>query len=86
MKVNVEKSEVVIFTKKALDVREVRLGEEVLQPKKFMKVLGIYFDEKMTWEKNIRLLIAKCSSKLTVLRKIRRKFTKDQFKKIITSQ
>jgi len=70
MKVNVKKSEVVIFTKKALDVHEVRLGEEILKPKKFMKVLGIYFDDKMTWEKYIRLLIAKCSSKLTVLRKI----------------
>jgi len=51
-----------------------------------MKVLGVYFDSKLTWEKHIRHNISKCSSKLAVLRKLRRNFNSEQFKSIITSQ
>jgi len=51
-----------------------------------MKVLGVIFDDRLTWENHIRHTIAKCGSKLSVLRKIRRKFTFEDFQKLITSQ
>jgi len=86
MKVNIKKSEVVIFSKQHTPPRDVNLGDEKVLSKDNMKVLGVYFDSKLKWEKHIRHTIAKCNSKLSVLRKIRRKFNKEQFSKIITSQ
>jgi len=51
-----------------------------------MKVLGVYVDSKLTWEKHVRHTLSKCNSKLSVLWKLRRNFKTEQLKCIITTQ
>jgi len=62
------------------------IGKDIIKSKQTMKVLGVIFDARLTWENHIQHTIAKCGSKLSVLRKIRRKFTFEDFQKLITSQ
>jgi len=86
MKVNESKSEAVIFGKKAQSGIDINIGDVVIKTTEVMKVLGITFDSKLSWEAHISCLLKKCNSKLAVLKKLRHKFTLEQFKKIITSQ
>jgi len=51
-----------------------------------MKILGVLFDNNLTWEAQIRSTIKKCNSKLGVLKKLRQRFTVDQYLKIVTAQ
>jgi len=50
------------------------------------KVLGLTFDSHLSWEAHVKNVQKKCNQKLAVLKKIRHKFTLQQFKKIVTSQ
>jgi len=85
MKVNTDKSEVVIFNKTPIRA-EVTIGTSKIMSKSDMRVLGIIFDEHLKWETQIRSILSKCRSKLSVLRRIKKRFTTDQFLKIVTSQ
>jgi len=51
-----------------------------------MKVLGVIFDAHLKWESHVTGAIKKCTSKLSVLRKLRPKFMRENFLQIITSQ
>jgi len=86
MKVNESKSEVVIFGKNQPVDADIYIGDVIVKSTATMKVLGITFDSKLTWEPHVTNLVKKCNAKLTVLRKLRHKFTVDQFMKIVTSQ
>ncbi len=51
-----------------------------------MKVLGLTFDSNLKWDKHIRQIIAKANSKMSVLKRFRAKYTKEQFLAILTAQ
>jgi len=85
MVVNTSKSEVVIFSKKPI-ITDVIIGDALVKTKTDMKVLGIIFDAQLKWETHVKMVLSKCNSKLSMLRKIRGKFKMHQFLKIITTQ
>jgi len=76
----------IIFTKKGFVSIQLDIAGTMINTKNQMKVLGVLFDCNLTWEPHIRATLAKCNSKIGVLKKIRKMFTVDQFLKIITSQ
>ncbi len=86
MKVNESKSEVVIFTKKGIIKRNVLIAGVEVQSQESMKVLGLTFDANLRWEKHVRIVVAKANSKMSVLKRFRSKYTKEQFLTILTSQ
>lgn len=64
----------------------MQIASTTVKSQETMKILGITFDYKLSWEQHIRQTVAKANSKLSVLRKIRKNFTKDQFLKVLTAQ
>ncbi len=86
MKVNTSKTEIVFFSKKEEIVCEVPFADTLVKTQPFMKVLGVVFDYRLTWEKHVRQVVAKSSAKLSVLQKLRRFYTRKQFIQILTSQ
>ncbi len=86
MKVNPSKTESVIFTKKGTETRSVNINNHLLETKTSMKVLGILFDNNLRWDTQVDSIIKKANSKISVLKKLRSKFTQQQFLQILTSQ
>lgn len=86
--VNESKTEAVVFTKKKSDriTTEVDICGTIIKTTDQMKVLGVIFDSSLTWGPHIRSILKKCNSKLGVLKRIRKRFTKDQFLQIVTTQ
>lgn len=82
------KTEAVVFSRKHSDrlTTVVDICGTKITTKEEMKVLGIIFDSCLTWNTHIRETLKKCNSKLGVLKKIRKRFTADQFLQIVTSQ
>jgi len=48
--------------------------------------LELQTDNHLRWEAQVRSIVSKCRSKLSALKRIRNKFSMDQFLKILTSQ
>ncbi len=65
---------------------DVEIAVSIIHSKPSMKVLGIVFDHKLSWEENIWSTIKKYNAKLSVLRKIRKYFDTGSYKKILTTQ
>jgi len=84
--VNETKTEAVIFTKKDIIISDINIAGTIVQTKEKMKVLGIIFDANLKWEAHINNTLKKCKNKLGVLKRLRRRFTKDQFLQIVTAQ
>jgi len=78
---------VVIFTKnKEVTRTHITIGDINIETKSDMKVLGVIFDNHLRWEAQVKSIVSKCRSKLSALKRIRNKFSMDQFLKILTSQ
>lgn len=84
--VNESKTEAVVFSKRGLVETDININGTTIKTRKQMKVLGVLFDNNLTWEPHIRATLNKCKSKLGVLKKLRKRFTKDQFLQIVTAQ
>jgi len=87
MRANPTKTEVVFFHKNGPTIElDVDIAGTIVRSRQSMKVLGIFFDDKLSWETHIHCLINRANSKLSVLRKIKKYFNKDQFLRILTAQ
>ncbi len=86
MIVNEDKTEIVVFCKKGLEIHDFTIGSVQVTSKKSMKALGIIIDCNLKWEEQVSNVIKNSSWKLTVLKKLRPKFTQKQFLQILTSQ
>jgi hypothetical protein len=86
MKVNQDKTEVMVFTKKGQIVDNFDIAGSIVKSGTKLKALGVLFDNNLTWQTHVESNIKSSSWKLAVLRKIRNKFTFKQFTQILTSQ
>jgi hypothetical protein len=85
MKVNQEKTEVIVFSKKGQITEEFNIAGSTVKSGLKMKALGVILDNNLTWQSHIENNIRTSSWKLAVLRKIRHKFNFKQFTQILTS-
>jgi len=86
MKVNESKTEIVVFDRKGLREIEFTIGQSKITSQRTMKALGVIFDNNLSWNEHINHTITTSAWKLSVLRKIRKNFNKQQFKGIMTMQ
>jgi len=84
--VNENKTEAVVFTKKDCIKTETDISGVKVTTKEVMKVLGVKFDSNLSWGPHIKNTQQKYRSKLGILKKIRNRFTKEQFLNITTAQ
>jgi len=86
MVVNTKKTELVVFNKKPLESIMLNCLGEVLESKKLMKVLGVIFEETLSWQPHIDKTVKKMNSITHGLKFLWKRLTKDQFIKATTSQ
>jgi len=70
MKVNADKTEVVVFFKKGKIQEEIEIASAVISSKLSMKALGILLDQNLSWKEYIENNIKMSAWKLVVLRRI----------------
>lgn len=85
LKVNVSKTEMVVFHRHETGQGEIKIGEVTVKSKQSMNVLGIQFDNRLTWETHVEMAIKKSRSSLHAMRSLRKYFTNEEMVKLITA-
>jgi hypothetical protein len=85
MKVNLGKTEVVIFHKIDTASEELVVVGNLVKSKKSMKILGVEFDSRLSWEAHIQGSISGANRALQGIRIIKRFFTKTECVQLLTS-
>jgi hypothetical protein len=86
MKVNKDKTEVVVFTKKGITKEQIEVAGTMIESKHCMKALGVMVDCNLRWQLHIESTVKKSAWKLSVLKRIRHLFSQKQYLQILTSQ
>jgi hypothetical protein len=85
LKVNLEKTELVVFHRYDTSRSEIRVRDKNITSKQSMKVLGVHFDSRLTWDIHVDKAILKSRGSLHALRTLRSYFTVNEMIKLITS-
>jgi hypothetical protein len=85
LKVNVEKTEIVIFHKKDTATTSIKINEVEIHTKEQMSVLGVIFDSKLEWSLQTENSVRKARSALQGLRIINKYFTTPERLVLITA-
>jgi len=67
-KVSIEKTQVVIFTRKRNKTVELKYNDITLKVVKKVKFLGLIFDSKLSWRDHIKFIVEKCTTRVNLLR------------------
>ena len=78
MKVNSEKTELCIFSTKDVRQIEIEIDNEKILSKNSIRVLGVIFDSKLNWQKQVDTTIQNCRKTLHAIDLIRQYFTQEE--------
>jgi len=82
---NVEKTELIYFSRKKQDYKPLTVKNQVIKPSKSIKVLGITFEQDLTWDKHIRGIINRSRLILRKLKYLRKVLNKADLLKVATA-
>ena len=85
LKVNESKTEICLFYRKDTPQIEINLNNNTITSKDSMNVLGITFDSKLNWAKNVANQISKANRALHAIKLIRKYFSKHEILQLLTS-
>jgi len=85
MKVNVEKTEIVVFYKNDSTPIQITVLDKTVTTKKSMNVLGILFEDNLTWEGQVHKSINKANQSLQGLKQILPYFNKEEKTRLLTA-
>jgi len=85
MVVNKNKTELLVFGSK-FEKYQFDIDGENVESSPTIKALGLTFQHNMKWDKHVTIVTSRVSPKLTLLKKIRKNMTKEQFLKVATAQ
>jgi len=85
MVVNRSKTEVVVFDKE-YNKTSFDIDGEMIDSKPFIKALGLTIQHDLNWDKHVSQVTARIAPKITLLKKIRKNMTTEQFLKVATCQ
>lgn len=67
-KVSIEKTQVIVFTRKRKNKVELKYNDCFLKVVKKVRFLGLIFDTKLSWKDHIQLICDKCVNRVNLLR------------------
>jgi len=85
MKTNVTKTELTYFSRKPVETHQLTVKNQPIIPCNEIKILGIKFDNHLTWECHFKSLKKKSILIIQKLRFLQKLMTRDQMKQIVTS-
>ena len=85
LKVNIEKTELVVFHRFETGQGEIKIGNITITSKPTMSVLGVIFNNRLTWDNQIYKAILKSRSMLQAMKMVKKYFMSDKLLKLLTS-
>ena len=85
LKVNESKTEICLFYRKDTPPVEIIVNNSVIKTSNEMNVLGVTFDQKLTWSPHISKQINKANKALHAIRLIKKYFTQKEILSLITA-
>ena len=85
LSVNKSKTEVCTFHKREIRSFTININGTIITTKNDMNILGVQFDTRLTWEKQVTATITKANKALNALRLIRRFFNTKELLQLLTS-
>jgi hypothetical protein len=85
MKVNITKTEFTVFHKSLNCAGRIRIGVELIEARQDMGVLGIVFDNRLEWTKQVDKSILRARQSSRTLRRIKNYFSETEMNKLVTS-
>ena len=85
LKVNLEKTELTIFHRHDTSAAEIRVKDITVKSTPTLKVLGILFDNRLQWDKQVEKVTKEARRSLQGLKIIKRHFTESELLTLITS-
>lgn len=85
LKVNLEKTELTIFHRSDTSTSEIKVKGIAVKSSPALKVLGILFDNRLQWDKQIDKVIKETRRSLQGLKIIKRHFTETEVLTLVTS-
>ena len=85
MKVNAEKTELCIFSKKEIITKSVTFKSNCIEVLKSIKVLGLIFDSKLKWNTHVIKTLTSCSKLLFALHILKQSLNTKQMIDVTTS-
>jgi len=85
MKINPEKTEIVIFHKTKNVIEHLEIDNKVICSKDGMNILGIHFDNKLNWQKHINIAILKAKKTSQAIKILSRYLPLSKLVQIATS-
>lgn len=83
--VNMKKTELMICHRKEKIKIKIKLSEDEIETVEEIKALGVILDQNLKWNKQVKKVANSCKSTLYGLKKIRKYFQKEDFKRLLTS-
>lgn len=82
MSLNIDKSNLLLYDlgKQDKSPFKVSIDDQVLTPQPFPKYLGVYIDDKLSWNKHIEMVVRKINQGLEIIRKLRDFLQEQQLK------
>ncbi len=85
LKVNIKKTEIVVFHRHDTCKAVIKINDIEAKSKQSMCVLGVHFDNRLTWDIHVDAAIMKSIKSLHALKTSRCYFTKIEMIKLITA-
>lgn len=85
LKVNIKKTECVIFQKTGLSKVDLNLDNSLVQSQQSMKILGIHFDNNLTWSHHVEKIHEKVVRSTYGLKYLRKHLQQDELLKVARS-
>jgi len=85
LKVNMEKTELIVFHRHDTSEGTINFNGTLIKSKNEIKVLGVLFDTRLNWERQVENAITGAGRALQGVKLIRRFFTEEERKTLITS-
>jgi len=85
LKVNVEKTELVVFHRIDTGRGQIKIGSVTIESQQSMNVLGIRFDSRLAWDLQVDSAILKSRKKLHAMRRLRKFFTEKEMIGLLTA-
>ena len=85
LKINTAKTEICIFHRRNLLVRDVALNDSIVKTSNTINVLGIKFDSRLRWNDHVEMAIKGANVSLFGIRMIKKYFTPAETRNLITA-
>jgi len=85
MVTNVEKTELIYFSRKTQDGAPLKVKNKLIQPSKKIKVLGVTFEQDLTWKSHIRGVTNRVRYTMRKPKFLRKILNKEDMLKVVTA-